>query len=211
MTEERQPTSHERASGQSWDASYQDGPAPWEIGRPQPAVVRLGATGDFAGPVLDAGCGSGDNGLHVASLGVPVLGFDVAQTAVEKANAAAAERGLDAQFVVADALQLDRLARTFATVLDCALFHTFDSDEQSRYAESLASVTEAGGTLYLICFADKGDQGDDLGPHPVTQEAIRAAFDPGRGWRVESIEPERLDTRFHPNGAPAWLAKATRL
>jgi len=44
----RQPTSHERMTGQSWDASYDDGPAPWDIGRPQPAVVRLAAAGKFA-------------------------------------------------------------------------------------------------------------------------------------------------------------------
>ena len=34
----RRPTSHERMSGRTWDASYtDDGPAPWDIGRPQPA------------------------------------------------------------------------------------------------------------------------------------------------------------------------------
>src|ERR1039457_7630563 len=29
----RDPTSHERLAGLPWDASYHDGPAPWEIGR----------------------------------------------------------------------------------------------------------------------------------------------------------------------------------
>ena len=53
----RQPTSHERMSGQPWDASYHDGPAPWDIGRPQPAVVRLASEGGFAGAVLDAAAG----------------------------------------------------------------------------------------------------------------------------------------------------------
>ena len=70
----REPTSHERMTGQPWDASYHDGPAPWDIGRPQPAIVRLAADGGFAGAVLDAGCGTGENALHVASLGLPVLG-----------------------------------------------------------------------------------------------------------------------------------------
>jgi hypothetical protein len=37
----RHPTSHERRSGQPWDASYRDGPAPWDIGQPQPAITRL--------------------------------------------------------------------------------------------------------------------------------------------------------------------------
>jgi hypothetical protein len=54
----RQPTSHERMSGRPWDASYQDGPAPWEFGGPQPAVVQLVSEGAFTGSVLDAGAGA---------------------------------------------------------------------------------------------------------------------------------------------------------
>src|SRR5262245_26219149 len=37
----RHPTSHERMTGLPWDASYhQDSPAPWDVGRPQPAIAR---------------------------------------------------------------------------------------------------------------------------------------------------------------------------
>src|SRR5262249_23142653 len=78
----RRPTSHERMTGLPWDASYHDGPAPWDVSRPQPAVVRTAAEGGFAGTVLDAGCGTGENTLYIASLGLPVLGVDVAETAL---------------------------------------------------------------------------------------------------------------------------------
>ena len=118
----RQPTSHERHACQPWDASYRDGPPPWDIGAPQPAVVRLASAGVFAGAVLDAGCGTGDNALHIAAQGAHVLGVDVAATAVSIARESATARGVDADFIVADALRLDRLARVFDTVLDCALF-----------------------------------------------------------------------------------------
>src|SRR5919109_2731980 len=103
----RRPTDHERRAGQPWDASYLDGPAPWDIGRPQPAIVRLAGEGAFAGAVLDAGCGTGENALHVASLGLHVLGVDVAETALAMARKKAAERrlddaGIDVEFAVAD-------------------------------------------------------------------------------------------------------------
>src|SRR4051812_22518980 len=78
----RQPTSHERMSGRPWDASYHNGLAPWDIGQPQPAIARLAAAGAFAGAVLDAGCGTGENTLHIASLGLSVVGVDVAETAL---------------------------------------------------------------------------------------------------------------------------------
>src|SRR5262249_60382352 len=78
----RRPTSRERLRGLPWDASYQAGPAAWDVGQPQPAIVRLAFEGGFAGAVLDAGCGTGENALHVASLGLSVLGVDVAETAL---------------------------------------------------------------------------------------------------------------------------------
>jgi SAM-dependent methyltransferase len=204
----RHPTSHERMTGRPWDASYHDGPAPWDVGRPQPAIVRLASEGGFAGAVLDAGCGTGENALHVASLGLPVLGVDVAETALATARAKAGDRGIEAEFAAADALRLERLGRRFATVLDCGLFHTFDADERPGYVASLASVTEHDGTVYVLCFSDDGP---DTGPHPVSREDLRAAFNPGTGWNVVAIEPDRVRTRFHDgDGAPAWLATIRR-
>ncbi len=204
----RQPTSHERRAGQPWDASYLDGPAPWDTGEPQPAVKRLAGEGAIAGAVLDAGCGTGENALHIASLGLHVLGVDVADTAVSIAREKAASRRIDAEFVVADAFHLHRLGRVFETVLDCGLLHTFDSDERRDYVASLASVTGRGGHLYVLCFSDVGP---DTGPHPVSQEELRAAFNSGSGWSVASISPDRCQTRFDAHGAPAWLAKIERI
>ena len=204
----RQPTGHERLTGLPWDASYHDGPAPWDTGQPQPAIVRLASEGGFAGPVLDAGCGTGENALHVASLGLSVLGVDVAETALASAREKAGERGIEVEFAAADAFQLERLGRRFETVLDCGLFHTFDGDERARYVASLASVTELDGTLYVLCFSDDGP---DTGPHPVSQEELRAAFNPGNGWDVGAIEPDRIQTRYHDDGAPAWLSTIRRV
>lgn len=203
---DRRPTSHERMTGLPWDASYRDGPAPWDVG-PQPAIVRVAAEGGFAGAVLDAGCGTGENALHVAALGLPVLGVDVAETALATARRKAAERGIDAEFATADAFGLERLARRFSTVLDCGLFHTFDGGERPAYVANLASVTEHGGTLYVLCFSHEGPE---TGPHPVSADELRAAFNPGTGWHVAAIEPDRIQTNFHDDGAPAWLATVTR-
>ncbi len=204
----RQPTSHERKSGLPWDASYTDGPAPWDVGGPQPAIVRLASERAFSGEVLDAGCGTGENALHVAALGLPVLGVDVAETALAIARAEATKRGIVAEFAPADAFHLEHLGRTFDTVLDCDLFHAFDHDEQLRYATSLAAVTTPGGTLYVLCFRDDGPE---TGPHPVRPEDLRAAFNDDRAWNVITIDPDRVRTRYHgDNGAPAWLATIER-
>jgi SAM-dependent methyltransferase len=204
----RRPTSHERMYGQPWDASYRDGPAPWDIGRPQPAIARLASEGGFAGAVLDAGCGTGENALLVASLGLSVFGFDVAETALAMARKKAADRGIEVEFVAADALRLERLGRMFETVLDCGLFHTFEGDERPGYVASLASVTKHDGTLYVLCFSDDGP---DTGPHPIREEELRASFQPSNGWSLATIMRDRIQTRFHNDGAPAWFATIKRI
>jgi SAM-dependent methyltransferase len=170
--------------------------------------VRLASKGGFAGAVLDAGCGTGENALHIASLGLSVLGVDVAETAVAIARAKARDRGIEVEFAAADAFHLERLGRRFATVLDCGLFHTFDGEERPRYVASLASVTEGDGTVYVQCFSDEGP---DTGPHPISQEVLRAAFNPRDGWNIAVIERDRVQTRFHENGAPAWFATIKRI
>ncbi len=203
----REPTSHERMTGRPWDASYLGEGAPWDIGRPQAAFVRVAGNGGFAGAVLDAGCGSGEHALLAASAGLSVLGVDVAETALAMAWKKAAERGLKAEFAAADALHLERLGRTFDTVLDCGLFHTFNAEERPGYVASLASVTEQGGTLYVLCFSNVGL---DIGPHPVSEEDVRAAFGPGSGREIVAIGPDQIETIFHPSGLAAWFVTARR-
>ncbi|MBC7299592.1 MAG: class I SAM-dependent methyltransferase [Nocardia sp.] len=202
----RPPTSHERRTGRPWNASYLDGPAPWDIGAPQPAVVRLAETAGFRGPVLDVGCGTGDNALFIAARGLPVLGVDVAEAALGAARQAADDREIDADFAMADALHLQRLYRRFETVLDCGLFHTFDESERIEYVASLASITDSGGTLYVLCFSDTGP---DTGPHPVTEQALTAPFADNPDWHLCTVTPENLRTRF-ADTASAWLATIER-
>jgi SAM-dependent methyltransferase len=207
--DERRPTSHERRAGADWDDSYRGGTAPWDIGRPQQAFERLAAEGRFAGDVLDAGCGTGEHALRAASLGLPVLGVDVAETALAIAREKAATRGLDAEFLAADALDLGRLGHSFDTVLDCGLFHTFHGEERAAYVASLAAVTEPGARLFVLCFSD-ADPGA-AGPHPVSGEGLRAAFAPDTGWRVVGLEPSEIEVTFDPGAFPAWSAAVERL
>lgn len=133
----------------------------------------------------------------------------MAQTALAIAREKAQARRIDAEFVVADALQLGRLGRRFETVLDCGLFHTFDADERRGYVASLASVTGSGATLYVLCFSDVGP--GTCGPHPIRHDELAAAFNRSGGWNVTAIGSDRIQTRFDAGGAPAWLATITRI
>ncbi|WP_051790939.1 class I SAM-dependent methyltransferase [Amycolatopsis jejuensis] len=201
---DRALTSHERNAGVPWDASYHHGLPPWDTGQPQPAIVRLAAENAFHGTVLDAGCGSGENALHIAARGLSVLGIDVAETAVAQAKDKAVARGIEAEFAVADAFRLADLGRTFDTILDCGLFHACDDQERRTYAASLADVTKPGAAVYILCFRPA----DGAGPHPVPREELEAPF--ADGWRLARIREDRIVAQFAPEGAPAWLATFER-
>jgi SAM-dependent methyltransferase len=190
-----------------FDNAYRDGGTPtWDVGRPQGAVVRLARSELIAGSVLDAGCGTGENALHLAGLGHAVLGVDFAAAAIERANAKAADRHLPVEFQVADALDLDALGRTFDSVLDVGLFHTFEDAERPRYAASLGAALRPGGRAFLLCWSDRNPFG--RGPRRISRREIRATFHDG--WQVEAIDPEWLDTLLPEGRIHAWLAQIVR-
>jgi SAM-dependent methyltransferase len=192
-----------------WDGAYAEGTlSPWDIGRPQPAFARLADRDLLSGRVLDVGCGTGEQALLAAGRGAQVLGVDVSPRAIGRARAKAAERGLAARFEVADALNLAAIGLTFDTVIDCGLFHVFDDEARVRYAASLASVLDPGGTCYLMCFSDR--QPGDFGPRRVSQDELRSAFD--HGWTIADITAGtfELNPGLPADTAQAWLATIRR-
>jgi SAM-dependent methyltransferase len=197
----------QRPDDRGFDRSYLGVP-PWDIGRAQPEVVRLAEAGGFRGPVIDVGCGTGENAMELSSRGFDVVGVDAAPRAIEKARAKALERNLPTEFLVADAFALGALGMRFATALDCGVFHVFDPDERAGYVRSLAAVLEPGGTLHLMCFSDR--QPGVTGPRRVSRDELREAF--VDGWDVVEIVP----TTFAVNGAgdragaQAWRATVRR-
>ena len=96
---------------QFFEEMYQ-GQVPWDTGQPQPAIVKLAEAGRIAGSVLDVGCGSGENVLYLAARGHESWGFDFVPAVIERARDKATQRGIDARFVVGNALELDRLRNT---------------------------------------------------------------------------------------------------
>ena len=76
----------------SWDSVYAPdaAPPPWDIGRPQPAFVRLADRGLLSGRLLDSGCGTGENVLLAAARGAEAMGVDISPQAIARARDKAA-------------------------------------------------------------------------------------------------------------------------
>lgn len=174
---------------------------PWDIGAPQPVVVRLAESGVLRDEVLDAGCGLGENAIFLAKQGHRVTGVDGSAVALEKARARAVEHGVDVTFTHADVTTMDGVEPRFASVLDSALYHCLTAEQRDAYAAALARVTLPGATLHLFCFADEGNDAFGLPMH-VSQDDLREHL--GRHWTIKSIERTDYTTALRPE---TWVAE----
>jgi cyclopropane fatty-acyl-phospholipid synthase-like methyltransferase len=187
------------------------GPAPWDIGMPQPAFTAVADR--VTGPVLDAGCGTGEHALFFAARGLRVVGIDFVPEVIRRARAKAAARGLSVEFLVKDATTLADWGERFASVIDCGLFHVFSDDDRQRYVQSLGQVIQPGGRLFLMCFSD-AEPGTE-GPRRVSRQELADAF--AGGWEIESIQlvrcevhPEFTEVQFSEGGPKTWFAVVRR-
>ena len=194
--------------GHDFAEMYAEGIPPWQIDRPQPEVIRLIEQGKFESPVLDLGCGTGDNAIELARHGLVVKGLDAVPEALERARKKMEKVGLkqSPEFVLGDALRLAESGLKARTVLDCALFHTFSDEERGQFIRELEAVLSYGGRLHILSFSELETR--QPGPRRLSLSEISGSF--GSGWRVEDSVRCRYWDRVRPDGAHAWRVSFVR-
>ena len=113
-----------------------DGIAPWDIGRPKPPFIEI--ADQVIEPILDAGCGTGDNSIFFASKGLKVVGIDFVEKAIIKAKNKIKGRNLPVDFLVKDAVELKDWDMKFNTIIDSGLLHAIWNKE--KYIEGLKHI-----------------------------------------------------------------------
>ena len=185
--------------------------APWDIGKPQPAMEDAVDRGWIRGRVLDVGCGTGDNALYYASQGMSVLGVDVVPAAIEKARAKAEERGLPVVFFVGDLIAPGPVAvseEKFDTVTDVGFCHALSDEARDVWVRRLAGLLAPGGSYVMLCFSDKVP--GTFGPRRIAEAELRGSFTADAGFGELVVEATRLEANAGPGWVDAWRVRAVR-
>lgn len=179
-----------------FDAVYA-GQAPWDIGAPQPDLMRLIEEFPPRGRILELGCGTGDLAIGLARTGRSVLGIDFAEAAIEVARSRnralpPAQRAL-VEFRVADGLHLSAFEGEIESVADSGFFHLFDAATRLDLAGELARTLPRGGRYYMLGFAVSLPAPDV--PYEVTKEEAAVLFSREAGWVMRASRSARFRTR----------------
>ena len=142
-----------------------------------------------------------------AELGLNATGTDSSPRAIALAEQKAKDRNLAANFVVSDVLEPPTGYEPYDTVLDCGLFHLFGDDDRVIYVRNLTAIVAPGGRYFMLCFSDQ--QPGDWGPRRISRTEIESSF--ADGWRIDSLEPSRIEITIDPEGARAWMLSASRI
>jgi ubiquinone/menaquinone biosynthesis C-methylase UbiE len=191
-----------------WIDAYKTTP-PWDIGRPQRAVVDINDNRDLSGRILDVGCGTGENAIFLAANGSNVVGIDFTPRAIEIAQVKAFERDVDVEFLVGDVLELDYYFREaeFDAVLDSGLFHTLTDEERPLYVEQVARVLRPRGAYFMLSFSAK--QPGMTGPRRMSVREITESFQDR--FHLNYVRDVIFESNVHDSGAKGYLTSATRL
>lgn len=129
-----------------WDARYAGTELVWSAGPNRFLVEEV--AGLAPGRVLDVACGEGRNAIWLAEQGWEATGVDFSPVGVDKARRMAAERGVEATWLVADATTGDLGSAAYDLVL--VFYLQLPEPARGRALAAAAAAVAPGGTLLVV-------------------------------------------------------------
>jgi SAM-dependent methyltransferase len=152
-------------------------------------VEAAGVTGDDT--VLDVACGAGNATIPAAKTGAKTTGLDITPELLEAAKAAAAEAGVQIEWVEGDAEQLQFEDGSFDAVL--SVFGCMFAPDHKAAAAELARVLKPGGRLAVCAWTPEGRIGNLFMTMAQHMPPPLEGFQPPILWGTEDHAREIFD------------------
>ncbi|MGE0640794.1 MAG: cyclopropane-fatty-acyl-phospholipid synthase family protein [Thermoanaerobaculia bacterium] len=132
----------------------------------------------LAGPVLSLSEGEGRNAVHLAALGLEVLGVDLSPVALAKAERLAAARGVTIATEVVDLADFEPGSERFGAVV--SIFAHLPGPLRQRLYPRIEEALRPGGLLLLESYSENQLGRDTGGPKEIdllmTVDKLRREF-----------------------------------
>jgi ubiquinone/menaquinone biosynthesis C-methylase UbiE len=169
--------------------------------------------------VLDLGTCSGSQAIALARLGYEVVGSDISDTALNRANnALQAEPGLSVKFLHDDITQTSLPEKTFDVILDRGCFHSICCFAGVEYAKNIQRILKPGGVVLLKTMSAKEDRfieynqiGNQKIPMPYHFEESQLRQSLGDFFEIESISDSYFYSSVVTPPARAYLTVLKRV
>lgn len=130
-------------------------PIHWVFGA-QTELAELVESGRIRpGRAIDLGCGVGREAIFLAERGFEVTGVDISPTAIGMAKQAAADAGVDVDFLVDDLTGLTKVSGTYDLIVDVGAFNDLNATQRDAYLREVLPLGAARSTFFLMCFQNK--------------------------------------------------------
>lgn len=102
--------------------------------------------------ICEIGCGEGRDALYLSEKGFNITAIDASESAIVKCKEIAAKKDMKVNWIVADALFLDRyLKKKYKWVYSIAALHMLVNDEDRHmFLDSIYKILEPGGKALLV-------------------------------------------------------------
>lgn len=178
---------------QHWEDMYGEQDRVWS-GRVNAWLAEF-ATPVQPGRALDLGCGEGGDTLWLAERGWEVLGVDISDTALSRAAAEAAERGLSDRVRLVQVNLSETFPEGTFDLVSAQFLQSMVHLDRDRIFAAAAAAVAVGGLLIIVDHGAAPPWARNLHDHvfPSVEEVLATIDLDERGWervRVGSAERE---------------------
>ncbi|XP_056844316.1 probable thiol methyltransferase 1 isoform X1 [Raphanus sativus] len=197
------PTPEEAATFQpqvvaegGWEKCWEDGVTPWDQGRATPLILHLLDSSSLPlGRTLVPGCGGGHDVVAMANPERFVVGLDISEKALKKANETygSAPNSMYFAFVKEDVFTW-RPDELFDLIFDYVFFCAIELELRPAWAKSMYELLKPDGELITLMYPITDHVGG--APYKVSVSAYEDVLVP-LGFKAVSIEenPDSIPTR----------------